>query len=74
MMVGARWEVSGRLSTLVPDRGTDATFTRAREVGAGVSYYLHGHDLKVQADYVRVMEPANGRTTQQARAQLQLFF
>ncbi len=74
MMVGARWEVTGRLSTLVPDRETDPTFTRGREVGAGVSYYLHGHDLKVQGDYVRVKEPANGRTTQQARAQLQLFF
>jgi len=73
-MVATRWEVTGRVSHLVPGRDTDATFTRAREMGAGVSYYLHGHDLKIQGDYVRVREPANGRTTQQARAQLQLFF
>jgi hypothetical protein len=74
LMVGARWEVTGRLSHLVPDGGTDPTFTRAREVGAGMSYYLQGHDLKVQADYVRVTEAGSGRVTQQARAQLQLFF
>ncbi len=73
-VVATRWEVTGRFSHLVPDRGTDPTFTRAREMGAGVSYYLHGHDLKVQGDYVRVTEPASGRTTQQGRAQLQLFF
>jgi len=74
MMVAARWEITGRFSHLAPDRGTDATFTRAREMGAGVSYYLHGHDLKLQGDYVRVREPASERTTQQARVQLQLFF
>ncbi len=73
-MVAARWEVTGRISHLGPAADADVTFTRAREVAAGVSYYLHGHDLKVQGDYVRVREPAFGRTTQQARAQLQLFF
>ena len=74
MMVGPRWEVTGRASHLVPDRGTDATFARGRELGAGVSYYLHGHDLKVQGDYVRVRGPVPARTTQQVRAQFQLFF
>ena len=73
-MVATRWEITGRFSHLVPDPEADPTFTRARELGAGVSYYLQGHDLKVQGDYVRVTEPASGRTTQQARAQLQLFF
>jgi Phosphate-selective porin O and P len=74
MMLGARWEVTARVSRLAPARGTDPTFTRARETGAGLSYYLHGHDLKVQGDYARVTEAGSGRTTQQARAQLQLFF
>lgn len=74
VMVGPRWEVTARASHLVPDRGTDATFARGRELGAGVSYYLHGHDLKVQGDYVRVRERAPARTTQQVRAQFQLFF
>lgn len=74
LMVGARWEVTGRISHLAPDRRTDPTFTRAREMGAGVSYYLHGHDLKVQGDYVRVTEAGSERVTQQARVQLQLFF
>jgi hypothetical protein len=74
LMVGARWEVTGRVSHLMPARGTDPTFTRTREASAGLSHYLHGHDLKVQGDYVRVTEAGTGRTTQQARAQLQLFF
>jgi Phosphate-selective porin O and P len=74
VMVGPRWEVTGRASHLVPDRGADASFARGRELGAGVSYYLHGHDLKVQGDYVRVRERALSRTTQQVRAQFQLFF
>jgi hypothetical protein len=73
-MIATRWEVTARFSHLAPDRDTDPTFIRARELGGGLGYYLHGHDLKVQGDYVRVAEPATGRTTQQVRAQLQLFF
>lgn len=73
-MLGARWERTGRVSHPAPARGTDPAFTRAREAAAGLSHYLHGHDLKVQGDYVHVRDTGTGRTTHQARAQLQLFF
>ena len=73
-MLTARNEITGRYSRLDPREGADPALVDADEVGAGVNHYLQGHDLKVQADYFRVTEPALRRRVNQARIQLQLFF
>ena len=73
-MITARTEVTARYSRLVPRSGADPTFVKSEELGAGLNYYLHGHDLKLQADYFSVTDPTLGRRTPQARVQLQLFF
>lgn len=73
-MVSSRTELSARYSRLNPRAGTDPAFADANELGAGVSYYLHGHDLKVQGDVFGVTDPALRRPVAQARLQLQLFF
>jgi phosphate-selective porin OprO and OprP len=73
-MLTGRLEVTARYSRLLPSMGTDATFVRSREIGAGVSYYISRHDLKVQADYFSVTDAASSRSAYQARAQFQLFF
>jgi hypothetical protein len=73
-MVTRRLEAAVRYSWLVPAEGTDVTFVGQREAGGGLSYYLSGHDLKVQADYFRVTDPASAHSVHQARLQFQLFF
>ncbi len=73
-MITARTEITARYSHLVPRPAADPTFVASDELGAGLSYYLHGHDLKVQGDYFSVTDPTLGRRTHQARVQLQLFF
>ena len=73
-MVSQRIELTARYSHLAPRSGVDPTFATADELGAGLSYYLHGHDVKAQGDYFSVTDPALGRRTQQARVQFQLFF
>ena len=73
-MLTARTEITGRYSRLDPREGSDLALVDADEVGAGVNHYLQGHDLKVQADYFRVTEPALRRRVNQARIQLQPFF
>jgi hypothetical protein len=53
-------EVVGRLSGLYADEGTDPAFiaeTEAlgQEVALGLNYYLNGHGLKVQSDWIARM-------------------
>lgn len=74
-MVSARAELTARYSHLTATgTAVDPTFRTGDETGGGVSYYVHGHDLKVQGDVVRVTAPAVHRPVRQARVQLQLFF
>lgn len=72
-MMGARLEVSGRTSLLVPDAGTDPALTRTTERTVGLSYFVRNHDLKVQTDASRLYDRTAGRAVQ-ARVQFQLFF
>lgn len=74
VMLGTRTELTARYSHLAPARGTDPGFVGTDEAGAGLSHYLRGHDLKVQADGFRVTDPIARRPALQARLQLQLFF
>mgnify|MGYP000880865920 CR=1 FL=1 len=73
-MLTARLEATGRYSRLRRANGTDPAFTNGREAGAGLGYYLQGHDLKLQGDYFHVTDATTGNLTHQARVQLQLFF
>ena len=73
-MVSDRTELTARYSRLRPSAGTDPSLVDARELGAGFSYYITRNDLKIQADYFRVTDPATVRSVHQARAQFQLFF
>lgn len=73
-MLTSRAELTGRYGALTPQAATDPTFQASHEAGAGLGYYLHGHDLKVQGDYFRVTDPVLVRPVRQARVQMQLFF
>ncbi len=53
-------EFVGRLSELYARPGTDPAFASliaatGQELGGGINYYLNGHKLKVQADYIARM-------------------
>lgn len=73
-MVSQRIELTARYSHLAPRSGSDPAFVASDELGAGLSYYLHGHDVKVQGDYFSLSDATSAQRTQQARVQLQLFF
>jgi len=73
-MLSRRLEVTGRYSRLQPlVNNADDSFVAAREYGAGLGYYLQGHDLKLQGDISDVEDRASRRHAQ-ARLQFQLFF
>lgn len=46
------FEIVGRVSRLHAFDGTDPRLVDTDELGAGVNYYLNGHQLKVQADWI----------------------
>jgi hypothetical protein len=46
------FEVVGRYSRLYAFSGTDPRLVDADEVGAGVNYYINGHQFKIQADWI----------------------
>lgn len=73
-MLTARLEANARYSRLRRDAGTDPALLNGREAGAGLGYYVKGHDLKVQGDYFRVTDAGTGSLVHQGRVQLQLFF
>jgi hypothetical protein len=58
-MIGPNWEVVARYDEQHALAGSDEGFVEdllgaGRSAGAGVNWYVHGHSLKVQADYFRV--------------------
>lgn len=74
-MVAARTELTGRYSHLAPSGAApDPTVRIGHEVGGGVGYFVHGHDLKIQGDYFRVTDPVLDQPVRQVRVQMQLFF
>jgi hypothetical protein len=73
-MITDRTDVAARFSRLRPRADADPTLRRTDEFGASVGHYLHGHDLKVQADLFRVTDPTTARPARQVRVQMQLFF
>jgi phosphate-selective porin OprO and OprP len=73
-MVTDRLELTARYARMQPEDGTDPTFVTSREAGAGVNYYIAGHDLKVQGEYFRLTDPATSRGSHQARIQFQVYF
>lgn len=64
------FEVVGRYGDLVPLNGA---FKRSKEMGGGLNWYPHGHDLKVQLDYFYLLTEA-ATPAHQVRLQVQLFF
>jgi phosphate-selective porin OprO/OprP len=66
----SRVELAGRVGGLRPLGAADVGIASTREAGGGVSYYVHEHALKVQADAFYLWEPGGeGRVL--ARVQLQ---
>jgi hypothetical protein len=46
------FEIVGRYSKLYAFSGTDPRLVDADEVGAGVNYYINGHQFKIQTDWI----------------------
>lgn len=69
-----RLEVAGRYSVVNPDKDVEHDLTQ--EISGAVSYFFAGHDLKVQADYSRLLTEAASGDLQEnrARVQFQLVF
>jgi hypothetical protein len=63
-------EVAARYGEVQPLDGSG--IRRDREVGGGLSYYFHSHDVKLQADYFRLLsEVAPGNTVSLDRVRIQ---
>jgi hypothetical protein len=78
-LVTDRLEVAGRYDELRALGSTDPELVRfargqGRELGAGLNYYLNGHYLKLQGDYVRRFGDGSLPTVQMARLQLDASF
>lgn len=74
-MFGPHLGIMTRYGDLVPDEGTDPDFERQREIGGGPSWYVHGHDLKLQADWFYLPTGDDGSGgSHQVRTQVQLRF
>ena len=65
------YEIAGRYGTIDPDT-RDAITSDLTEKGASLSRYFNGHDMKIQADYLRLESETNGTTVDQIRVQWQL--
>jgi hypothetical protein len=70
-MITDELEIVGRWSHVMPLRLTSVQ--EGWEAGAGISWYVVGQDLKLQADYFRLGGPNHGPGQNQLRFQLQLF-
>ena len=73
-LIGAKrqWEVVGRYGSFDPTSltgGNDQTETRG-----GLNYYYNRHALKVQADFGRLKNKANGQKNDEFRVQTQFLF
>jgi hypothetical protein len=58
-LIDGHWEPSLRYGEVRPFDTTNPRLVRDREIGGGLGYYFHKHDLKVQLDYFRVLVDAD---------------
>jgi hypothetical protein len=65
------YELAGRYGTIDPDV-RDAVTSDLTEKGFSVSRYFDGHDMKIQADYLRLESDTDGTRADQVRVQWQL--
>lgn len=65
------WEIAGRYAVISPDSAAGIDLDES-ERGIGISRYLEGHDVKIQADFVQYVEELSDTTDNQVRVQLQL--
>jgi phosphate-selective porin OprO and OprP len=68
------WEVSARWGEVFPFSGTSSALHRQRELGAGLSWYVSRHDLKLQTDYFWLAGDNFSDGRHQWRVQAQLYF
>jgi phosphate-selective porin OprO/OprP len=73
-LFGARrqWELAGRYGSLDPSSLVNTNDLREWRVGG--SYYYQRHALKLQADYGRIENKANGQKNDEFRVQTQFLF
>ena len=68
-------EITARYGHIQPLSNTDPDLSLTQELGGGLSYYFHQHNLKVQGDYFYLSENADfSAGDHQGRVQAQLFF
>jgi hypothetical protein len=65
------YEVAGRYGTIEPDVN-DAVTSDLTEKGIALSRYIEGHNMKIQADYLRIESEFEGTSVDQIRVQWQL--
>jgi len=70
-LLRAGYELAGRYGTIEPDT-QDAVTPDLTEKGFSLSRYFNGHDMKIQADYLRIESEWDGASTDQIRVQWQL--
>jgi hypothetical protein len=75
-MLTEQLEVAGRWSQLLPldVQGNEPKLVALNEAGGGLSWYLHGHALKVQGDYFYLFNDPATPGRHQVRLQLQASF
>jgi len=67
-------ELAVRYGEVRPLDSSNKKVVRDREIGGGVSYYFHKHDVKLQADYFHLLtdvDPEGTRTLDRNRVRLQ---
>jgi hypothetical protein len=67
-------EVAVRFAEVRPLDGVVSSVETRREATAGASWYVRGHDLKVQADYTVAFADPAGPLVHLGRVQTQVFF
>jgi phosphate-selective porin OprO/OprP len=65
------YEVAGRYGTIEPDVNDDVT-SDLTEKGIALSRYFNAHNMKIQADYLRIESEFDGTAFDQVRVQWQL--
>ncbi|MEQ1855817.1 MAG: porin [Longimicrobiales bacterium] len=70
-LLRAGYELAGRYGTIDPDT-QDAITPDLTEKGFSLSRYFNGHDMKIQADYLRVESETDGTSDDRVRVQWQL--
>ncbi|MFT3707688.1 MAG: porin [Archangium sp.] len=67
-------EFTARYGDLQPIGTTDPAFTRIREIGGGVNFFILKHDLKIQSDYFWLDDGTGHNGRHQIRVIAQLYF